>query len=269
MNPFDLIATDLDGTFLTDDKRIPELNTQAVRLAASRGIPTVFASGRPLRWFGVLDALSDAHGWAVAANGAVTFDLATREVAHVRPMSAGLSLSTAERIRERLPQAIFAAEYISGWGTEPEFASYTHEVDSPLRAPLNELLDYGQIVKLIVIDPATRTDELAAITRQIVGNEVTVTFSYVSAAGMLELSAPGVSKALALGELLNDLGISPERMIAFGDMPNDLQMLELAGHSYVMESCHPTMLDAGYASAGDNNSGGVGRTVLRLLGEQA
>lgn len=110
MNPFDLIATDLDGTFLADDKQIPALNALAVRRAARRGITTVFASGRPLRWFGVLDPLTDAHGWAVAANGAVTFDLATREVAHVRPMAADISLTAAEQIRERLPRAVFAAE---------------------------------------------------------------------------------------------------------------------------------------------------------------
>lgn len=267
MNPFDVIVTDLDGTFLTDDKQIPDLNARAVRLAAERGIPTVFASGRPLRWFGVLDSLSDTHGWAIAANGAVTFDLTTRQVAQVRPISAALGLATAQQLRDRLPHAVFAAEFISGWGTEPAFAAHAREAAS-FRAPLDELVDHDQIVKLIVIDPTTRTDELAAIARRIVGDQVTITFSFVSDAGMLELSAPGVSKGLALRELLSDLGSSPERMIAFGDMPNDLQMLELAGQSYVMESSHPSVLNAGYFRAGDNNAGGVGRTILRLLGQQ-
>lgn len=98
---------------------------------------------------------------------------------------------------------------------------------------------------------------------------MTVTFSYVSAAGMLEMSAPGVSKALALRELLTDLGLPANRMIAFGDMPNDLQMLDLAGQGFVMDSSHPTVLGAGYPTAGDNNAGGVGATILRLLGEDA
>lgn len=153
MNPFDLIATDLDGTFLADDKQIPALNALAVRRAARRGITTVFASGRPLRWFGVLDPLTDAHGWAVAANGAVTFDLATREVAHVRPMAADISLTAAEQIRERLPRAVFAAEYVSGWGSEPGFELHTREPGSPFQAPLDELVDRDEIVKLIVVDP--------------------------------------------------------------------------------------------------------------------
>ena len=269
MNPFDVIATDLDGTFLTDDHRVPQINAHAVRVAARRGIPTIYASGRPVRWFGVLDELAETHGWAVAANGAVTFDLATREVAHVRPMAADISLTAAEQIRERLPRAVFAAEYVSGWGSEPGFELHTREPGSPFQAPLDELLDRDEIVKLIVVDPATRTDELAAIARSIVGDRVTVTFSYVSAAGMLEMSAPGVSKALALRELLTDLGLPANRMIAFGDMPNDLQMLDLAGQGFVMDSSHPTVLGAGYPTAGDNNAGGVGATILRLLGEDA
>ncbi|WIY83694.1 HAD-IIB family hydrolase [Propionimicrobium sp. PCR01-08-3] len=268
MNPFDLIATDLDGTFLDDAKRIPEMNAHAIQVAAARGIPTVFASGRPLRWFGVLDDLTAGLGWAIAANGAVTFDLASGQVAHVRPMDPEATLRAALLLRERVPDAVFAAEYLTDWGTEPDFASFTREIDADFQAPLEALLARGPIVKLLVVDPRTRTDELAAIATPLMADHLTVTFSYISEVGMLEMSAPGVSKALALRELLADLRLAPERMLAFGDMPNDLQMLDLAGLGYVMETCHPAMLDAGFPIAGDNNSGGVGRTILRLLGEQ-
>lgn len=263
MNPFDVIATDLDGTFLTDDKQVPAINAQAVRAAAARGVHTIYASGRPARWFDVLDPLADTHGYAVAANGAITLDLASSEVLHARTMSPQLTTEISHEIRRLLPNAGFAVEYLAQWGAD---ARYLGREEPPLRASLPELLDRQPMIKLLVLDPTTPTDELAAIVQELTGDRLTVTFSHVSAAGMLEISAAGVSKALALGELLDDLGLDASRMIAFGDMPNDTAMLELAGQGYTMDRAHSSLHAAGYPLAGDNNDAGVGRTILRLLG---
>lgn len=263
VNPFDVIATDLDGTFLADDQLVPELNAHAVRVAAGRGIPTIYASGRPARWFHVLDDLADTHGWAVAANGALTLDLSSRSVVHARTISPAVAGEVAAEIRRALPDAGFAVEYLRQWGADPGYR--THAERPHFNAPLAELLRREPVVKLLVVDPGTPTDELAAVVHQITGDRLTVTFSHVSSVGMLEISAAGVSKALALRELLDDLGLATSRMIAFGDMPNDIAMLELAGQGFSMSRAHVSL--AGYRMAGDNNDAGVGRTILRLLGE--
>lgn len=265
VNPFDVIATDLDGTFLDDDKQVPDLNAHAVRMAAGRGIPTIYASGRPTRWFGVLDVVADTHGWAVAANGALTLDLATRSVVHARTIPRGLAADVTHEIRRLLPDAGFAVEYLTQWGADPGYRTRAERPD--INAPLADLLQRAPMVKLLILDPTTATEELAAAVQQIVGDRLTVTFSHVSAAGMLEISAAGVSKALALQELLDDLGLDASRMIAFGDMPNDLAMLELAGRGFTMLRGHSSLVSAGYQLAGDNNDAAVGRTILRLLGD--
>ena len=57
------------------------------------------------------------------------------------------------------------------------------------------------------------------------------------------MSAAGVTKAAALGELCARLGIDAARVIAFGDMPNDLPMLQWAGHSVAVANAHPDVLD--------------------------
>lgn len=266
MHPFDVIATDLDGTFLDDAKRVPDINARAVRLAAAEGIPTIYATGRPARWFGVLDELADTHGYAVAANGALTLDLAERKVLHTRVMSPSLVAEVSAEIRALLPQARFAVEYIREWGAEPTYPPRAE--DPQFRASLDDLLYREPLVKLLVLDQTTPTAQLAAAVEELTGDRLTVTFSYLASAGMLEISAAGVSKALALAELLDDLDIDPARMIAFGDMPNDMAMLELAGLGYAMDGSHPWLFEAGHARAGDNNDGGVGRTILRLLGAE-
>ncbi|GAA2178650.1 Cof-type HAD-IIB family hydrolase [Brooklawnia cerclae] len=264
MRPFDIIATDLDGTFLTDDKRVLEANARAIRTASRQGIATVFATGRPARWLGPLRELSDVHPWAIASNGAVTMELETGRVLHARPLSPDVASRVGEEVREALPEALFAVEYASQWAAETGYPPRGDE-DPAHRGTLESLLDHDAVVKLLVLGPTTPTEDLADLVAPIVGDRLTVTFSYVAEAGMLELSAPGVSKALALTELLTDLGIEPGRMVAFGDMPNDLAMLELAGRGFAMSAAHDSLRRAGYEIAGDNNDAAVGRTILRLL----
>ena len=49
-----LIATDLDGTFLSPDESVSAENSAAVLAAQEAGITVVFATGRPIRWLEVI-----------------------------------------------------------------------------------------------------------------------------------------------------------------------------------------------------------------------
>lgn len=70
-----LIATDMDGTFLDDEKQIPEANWQALLACAARGIQIVPATGRTVR--GIPDRIRTLPGvhYAITTNGAVVADL--------------------------------------------------------------------------------------------------------------------------------------------------------------------------------------------------
>ena len=61
---------------------------------------------------------------------------------------------------------------------------------------------------------------------------------------LLELSAAGVNKASTLQRLASQWGISADETVAFGDMPNDVPMLEWAGRSFAMGDSHPAALAA-------------------------
>ena len=60
--------------------------------------------------------------------------------------------------------------------------------------------------------------------------------------------------------------ITRDELVAFGDMPNDLTMLELAGRAFAMDNAHHSLL-ARFPAAGHHNEAGVGRTLLRLLAQ--
>jgi len=121
------------------------------------------------------------------------------------------------------------------------------------------------VVKLLVYGPDISTDRLADLVAPLVKGRLDLTISIIQPNGILELSAPGVSKASALQVLMDDYGVDASEVAAFGDMPNDLDMLELAGQPFVMSNAHPTVLAQGFPEAGHHDDSGFGRIVMQLL----
>ena len=74
---------------------------------------------------------------------------------------------------------------------------------------------------------------------------------------------------LALGipllALAAEMGVRAEDVVAFGDMPNDLAMLEWAGTSYAMANAHPAALEAADRVALSNDDDGVAAVIEQLL----
>jgi hydroxymethylpyrimidine pyrophosphatase-like HAD family hydrolase len=73
----------------------------------------------------------------------------------------------------------------------------------------------------------------------VVGHLADLTFSHPR--GLVEMSPRGVTKATGLAEVASRLSVSPDDVVAFGDMPNDLEMLRWAGHGVAMGNAHPAL----------------------------
>jgi len=111
-----------------------------------------------------------------------------------------------------------------------------------------------------------RSEPLTNLAAAVVGEQLTLTHASVRQSyGMIELTAPGISKASTLALLCEELGIEAEAVLAFGDMPNDAEMLAWAGRGYVVANGHQSMKDCGFTHAASNAHDGVGRTILQLL----
>jgi hydroxymethylpyrimidine pyrophosphatase-like HAD family hydrolase len=86
-----------------------------------------------------------------------------------------------------------------------------------------------------------------------------------SGSEFVEVSAAGVTKAAALAEYCAERGIDAREVVAVGDMPNDLPMLQWAGWSVAVANAHPDVLQACDAHTTSNNEDGV----AELLGQLA
>ncbi|MFF2026402.1 Cof-type HAD-IIB family hydrolase [Streptomyces sp. NPDC058171] len=267
-----LIATDLDGTLLRDDKSVSPRTVAALAAAEEAGIEVFFVTGRPARWMDVVSAHLHGHGIAICGNGAAVVDLHGGAVnprfLKVRELAADTALQVVRTLRQAAPDTAFAIERTGGLHHEPAYPPLSFDLGESV-APAEKLLAAGSavaagpVLKLLAHHPDLAPDAFLGLARTVVGERANVTRS--SPTALLEISGPGVSKASTLELCCAERGISPAEVIAFGDMPNDVEMLNWAGTSYAMGNAHPDVLAAASGRTTGNNEDGVALVIERLL----
>lgn len=253
-----LIATDLDGTLLDHAGGVSPGNRAALVAAAEAGIRVVIATGRPPSWLSMVEGMLDDL-LIIASNGALLLDgqMVVREINGFAPDAVG---EIAGRLREALPTATLGLQ--RPW-------SFTSEQSWPGADLVGRIEDDpADAVKILARCEETESAEMMAAVEHSLEGLATVTYSRSSAPGLLELSAPGVTKAAALARLAQTLGIETRQIAAFGDMPNDVDMLRLVGRPHLMGNAPADLEVPGARRIGTNEEDAVGQAVQEILRAQ-
>lgn len=257
-----LIASDLDGTFLGAEAKPHPANIKAAQEIIDAGIEFVVATGRPRRWLQPIAELRALDPLVIANNGASVGRLSAERPEITHPIQVDLMHEFLQRLPRELEPTI-AVEYELGWAREPDYPT-AHDDEEHLIGDIEEILSAEPVLKLLARTEHVDTDSWADIAVAAAG-DLECTFSWSDTAGTVELAGPGVSKGTSLAELLRMRGISPTEVAAFGDMPNDLTMLQLVGYPFVMAGAHLSLLDHGFTQIGHHHEGAVGEQILTWL----
>ncbi len=262
MQALRLIATDLDGTLVHSDGSITPRTAAALVAAEQAGLLVVFVTGRPLRWaFDVFDHVG-GHGLAIVSNGALLWDVAAEAPVSERAIAVDVLAEVGQRLRVAVPGTHYAVETLTGIALETGFMERYPVPDGARRGSFAEIAD-RPAYKLLARHEELAPQEFWDAARDVVGDLVEVTWS--SATTLLEISGYGVTKASTLEAFCTERGISAEEVVAFGDMPNDLPLLEWAGTSYAMANAHPSLLAVADHVAGSNDEDGVAKVIEQML----
>ncbi|MEO6885075.1 MAG: HAD family hydrolase [Jatrophihabitantaceae bacterium] len=267
-----LVATDLDGTLLRRDNTVSDRTRAALRAADAAGLVVVFVTGRPIRWLEDVIEQTGHLGVAVGANGAVIYDLAAETVLRMHTLAPAELATLTTDLRLAFPEVSFAAEYGDGFGAEP---AYVHDwqinphldrhgrpMTPPTLGELTELLS-RPAVKLLAKNRAADVDDFLATADALLDGRATVTHS--SRIALLEIAALGITKATGLAEVAASHGIAADEVVAIGDMPNDIPMLQWAGRSYAVANAHPTAKAAADEVVSSNEDDAVAILIESLL----
>jgi len=245
-----LVATDVDGTLLDPEGLVSARSRAVIDRLEPAGARFVLVTGRPPRWIPpITDQLgAGATCLAVCANGAVLYDVTADAVLWSHPFDTATLATLADAVTEALPGCGIAVERVPTHAHDESDlflaeAGYLHAWPGPhtVATARPELLAQPA-VKLLVRCPQLSSDAMIAALAPVVGDVAALTFS--TPRGLVEASVPGVSKATGLAAVVDRLGLTAADVVAFGDMPNDLEMLHWAGHGVAMGNAHPALLEA-------------------------
>ncbi|MER6463533.1 HAD family hydrolase [Streptomyces sp. NPDC001288] len=263
--PYSLIATDLDGTLLRADDTVSERSLAALARAARAGARHLVVTGRPAPRVRPLLKDLGCTGLAVCGQGAQVYDAGADRLIWSVTLDRDLAETALGKIEAEVGQVYAAVDQDGVDGLtliEPGYRM-PHPTLPALRVGRRDDLWCAPISKVLLRHHALSDDELAATARAVVGSLATVT---MSGPGTVELQPCGVTKATGLALAADRLGLSPERAVAFGDMPNDVPMFGWAAHGVAMADAHPELKAVADEITSSNEDDGVAVVLERLFG---
>ncbi|TSB12414.1 HAD family hydrolase [Streptomyces benahoarensis] len=263
--PYQLIATDLDGTLLREDGTISDRTRAALATATAAGAAHIVVTGRAVPWtHHILEGLN-YRGIAVCGQGSQVYHAGERRLLTSVTLDrqlAGLAIAKIET--ETGPLRLAASRD----GIEGEVLvgpGYRYK-EGPLPAlPIEDHADlWTAPVNKVYIQHSTLDDDaLAQVARVTAGDLVGVT---VSGPGIVELLPLGLTKVTGLSLAARRLGAKADSTIAFGDMPNDLTMFAWAAHGVAMANAHPELKAVADEVTASNEDDGIAVVLERLYG---
>ena len=263
--PVRLIAVDLDDTLLDPESKLRARTKDALRQAMVRGVRVVLASGRmPAAMRGFAEEIG-ANAPVIAYNGARTVDLATGESTGRSPVPQALAREAAHLAEElgAHVQAFRGDRYY--FAHENEY-SRRYAASISLRGqetggPLSETF-VGEADKLLVIHERENIVRWAELFRERFAGRLRC---FTSRANYLEITHTDAAKEDALRALCQRLGVDLADAAAFGDGENDLGMVRLAGHGWVMANAKESVRRSAPRIAPSNAEDGVAQIVENWL----
>ena len=250
-----LVATDMDGTFLTDDKHFDKKRFQRVYdYMIQNNIQFVSASGN--QYYQLKDFFKDfPQTLFVAENGAL---IASHNQIFKTDCFSDDVVQKTIQVLESLPatQAIMCGEksaYILNSVT-PDF----YKMSKFYFPEIQSVPDYetvaDRVLKFSVNCPDDETEEYMEKLANAIGPDVSIVSS---GHGDIDVIRADVNKATGLEYLSQKLNIKPEQMCAFGDGGNDLEMLSYVGHGVAMKNATDIVHETAPYETVDNNQQGV------------
>jgi Cof subfamily protein (haloacid dehalogenase superfamily) len=263
-----LVVTDMDGTLLDPDGKVPDGLWPLLQTMHDAGIAFVPASGRQ---HATISSSFPAHrtpghddlviiaenGALVTHGGDVVFSdaLDRSVVADAVHAVRGLGASTGGGAVVAGTRSAYVER------ADPEFVdhvrTYYHRLD--VVEDLTAVDD--DVLKVAVYDGGdAEATTLPALVHLRATHQVVV-----SSGHWIDVMTPGVNKGVALRRLQADLGVTPEQTVVFGDYLNDVEMLDAAHWSYAMAGAHPEAAAHARFTAPSNAEHGVVQVLQTLL----
>lgn len=258
-----IIATDMDGTWLKADKTYDmDLFKKDFDLMKQNNVKLVIASGNQYEnIFARFPQEYSEQMYFVAENGALVAQ--GRQVLKIDNLSQDLYELLLKIAAESGYPSIVAAltsAYVLKKDGKEHFES-----NQRFFKKLKQVDSYGEVndrvFKVSLIVPPDEMPEFLAYLKQKYPQVGFVAGGFDS----IDMSTPGMNKAVGLKYLSQKLGINSKDMVSFGDSENDVAMLKFTGQSFVTATALPVAKKAAKQIIGSSEDSSVQKEIIHLL----
>lgn len=262
-----LIVLDLDGTLLTDQKVISKKTKTTLAKAMEAGHQVMIATGRPYRSSEVYYKELGLHTPIVNFNGAFVHHPADNNWG---TFHTPISLNVVHEVVESMHSFDFhnmVAEVLDD--------VYVHHHDEKLMDIFRfgePSITTGDLRNYLKVDPTSMLihapfekvqsihDHLSAVHAEVIDHR-----RWGAPWHVIEIVKSGLSKAVGLDRVSKSLGIPKDRIIAFGDENNDLEMIEFAGVGVAMGNAIDPLKNIANEITLTNNEDGIAELLIDRL----
>jgi HAD superfamily hydrolase (TIGR01484 family) len=243
MTTYKVLALDLDGTLLTDEKMVTEETKLWLQRAVDIGVTVMFSTGRGVQ---TVEAIRKELGLSspmVLLNGAEVWE------------SPGLLWKRTLLPREtvRMMHGLAVQKGAVFWAYSVESLTGHRKWDETMFE--REWMKFG----IRHDNPAVLCQIRDELLRW---NKIEVTSS---APVNLEISAKGISKESGVREACRRLSVAMEDVMAIGDSENDRNLLLAAGLGVAMDNSDDGIKAIAGACTDSNNRNGVAKAIQRFI----
>ena len=260
-----IILSDIDGTFLKDDKHPPELHAKAIKSVVDKGLKFVFVSARmPEAIYPITDALGMAHTPVISYGGGFVLT-EDEEVIFDKKMPDDDSANILAEMKSRWQD--ITINYYAGrrWFVEKIDGRVQHEMD--ITGATAEVRNFDELLTenilpnkiMIICEPAICEEMERELGKKFPALNVVRSAPY-----LLEIMDKSVSKATGIEVLLKHYGYTLDEAIAFGDNYNDTEMLSYIPQSVVMANAPEAVKKLAAAVTDSNEAGGIYTYLVKI-----
>lgn len=261
---YKMIVSDMDGTLLRSDCTLSEKNKVSIRRAVENGVKFVLATGRPIQGVRSYAEELGLSGVVITYNGAVVVDLPSEEILYEETMDkhdAELSLRLGDEYDTTMCIWSRGRLFVNKMNERAEDYMKISGVEPILATDYSAILKDG-ITKILWYDHPEMIGKMPFIMEE--KGFLSTTFC-LSRPYFLEFFSSRASKAAALSRVCEICGITPSDVIAIGDAPNDLSMLEFAGLGIAMENALEEVRSVVCEVTRSNDNDGVAAVIEKYI----
>ena len=260
-----MCLSDIDGSFIKNDKSTTPLTAQAAKSVVAKGLQFVFVSARmPEAIYPITDAIGMAHTPVISYGGGLVLT-EREEVIFDKKMPAVDAKNILAEMKRTWHD--ISINYYAGrrWFVEAIDKRIQFEMDITKATaevtPFDRLFDeniFPNKIMIICEPPTCREMEIE------LGKKFPALNVVRSAPHLLEIVDKNISKATGIQILLKHYGFTLDEAIAFGDNYNDVEMLELIPQSVAMANAPDAVKKLAAAVTDSNEDSGIYTYLVKV-----